>query len=236
MRVRASAVTIFALLSALSLVGLLVAPAVAQAAPESPFEVTNDPTEAFGDEAALLESKNATIARLADRLVVEIAMPTPIPGTYRYPTTVPPERYASPEAFTLWVFVFNHPDACVSSPEPPRCGPDDFTDAVMAGIYGVAGHVTSVDHSGGAFELDRGTGGIMTLRGEIMVGQAQRSDMPPESRTFPLIDPALAEVHLAVAPHGQIEPATISTELFEPAGSPACGCWWVAFFASPQAA
>jgi hypothetical protein len=41
-----------------------------------------------------------------------------------------------------------------------------------------------------------------------------------------------AEVHIAIAPHGQLDPATIATDLFEPAGIPDCGCWWNAFFAA----
>ena len=215
--------------------GLLgAAPVAAQAEPEIAFEVSNTPTEPFGPGAALLRAEDARLTRLEDRVVVEITMPTPIPGTYVYPASVSPSRYASPEVFTLWAFVFNQPEACVSSPEPPHCGPDDFTDVVRSGIYGVAGHLTSVDHSGGAFELDRGTDERMILRGQIVVADPPRANMPPDSPVFALDNPMGAEVHLAVAPHGQVEPASLATEIYNPAGDPTCGCWWVAFFAAPE--
>ena len=98
---------------------------------------------------------------------------------------------------------------------------------------GVKGHVTAIDHSGAAFELDRDSGGRLTLRGEILAGAPQRRDLPPDALTFPLEDPLGAEVHVAVAPHGQVDPLTIGTEIYEPAGNPGCGCWWLAFFHDP---
>lgn len=223
-----------ALVAGMLLVVSTAIPVGAEETSETAFEVSNAPTEAFGPDAALLRPEDARIMRADDRLVVEVDMPTPIPGTYVYPPGLPEERRAPPEAFTLWVFIFNRPEACISSETPPHCGADDFTEAVRAGIYGVAGHVTSVDHSGGAFELDRANGGRMVLHGEIMVGDPPRENMPPDSPTFGLEDPMNAEVHLAVAPHGQIDPATVSTELYEPAGNPTCGCWWVAFFKPPE--
>ncbi len=222
--------TIQSLTLAVSMAALSSTASVAQPASEIAFDVENAPTDHVGSAEPLLRPEHARLTRYGDRIAVEISMPTPVPGTYVYPADVPPTRRASPEAFTLWAFVFNRPEACVGSTEPPRCGPEDFSQAARAGIYGVAGHVTSVDHSGGAFELDRASGGQIVLKGEIAIGDPQRMDMPPGVPTYPLEDPLAAEVHLAIAPHGQVEPATIATELYEPAGDPACGCWWVAFF------
>ena len=68
------------------------------------------------------------------------------------------------------------------------------------------------------------------LRGRIDVGAAPWPDLPPGATTFPLENPQGAEVHVAIAPHGQLDPATVATELYLPAGDPTCGCWWVSFF------
>lgn len=235
MRIRTRSRILMVMLATAGMVAAAGTGTVAQPEAEIAFSVSNAPTEPFGSETALLRPQDARITRFEDRVALEITLSTPLPGTYVYPPTVPETRYASPEAFTLWAFVFNRPEACVGSAEPPHCGADDFSEAVRAGIYGLAGHVTSVDHSGGAFELDRASGGTMVLRGQIVVSDPQRPDMPADVPTYPLENPMAAEVHLAVAPHGQIDPAAIATELYRPAGSPTCGCWWVAFFVPPVA-
>ena len=208
--------------------------ASAQAAPEHPFDTSNAPTDGFpgGD---LLRPENSTLTRHEDRVEIEIILDTPVPGTYEYPEAIPPERRAAPELFTAWVFIFNRPDHCVAATEPPRCGPDDFSEAVGGGVYNLAAHVTSIDHSGGSFELDRSTDGQTILRGEIVVGQAPRPDSPPGDQHVrtALDDPLGAEIHVAIAPHGQVDPATFATEAYEPAGNPGCGCWWVSTFTPP---
>ena len=38
------------------------------------------------------------------------------------------------------------------------------------------------------------------------------------------------EVHVALAPHGALEPSGLPEEFSTPAGSPFCNCWWVAVF------
>ncbi|MFV2062379.1 MAG: hypothetical protein ACC726_02555 [Chloroflexota bacterium] len=222
-------------------VSLLVAAAwtgaaVAQPEPEMARSVDNQPTAQFGG-VDLLRPENALLTRYDDRVEIEIRLDTPVPGSYTYPDEIPQERYAAPELFTMWAFVFNRPESCVGEAEPPRCGPDDFSEAVRAGVYNVAAHVTSIDHSGGAFELDRGTDGQVILRGEIVVAAPPRPNSPPGADVlrFPLEDPAGAEIHVAIAPHGQMNPAALAIEAYEPAGNPACGCWWVAsFVAAPD--
>jgi hypothetical protein len=204
--------------------------AIAQRTTEQAHRVGNEPTEVLSSDLELIRVEDALLTRDQDRLLLEITMGVPTPGTYVYPDEVPTESQAAPEAFTLWAFVFNHPEHCTSGDAPFLCGPDDFSEEAKGGVYGLAGHVPSIDHSGGVFEYDRATGGRMTLTGEIEVGDPQRPDAPPGEVNFPLSNPLGAEVHVAIAPHGQIDPSTLAIELFEPAGNPGCGCWWGAFF------
>lgn len=204
---------------------------VAQTTSQHPHEIFNSPTESTTG-VMQLQLEDATLTRSEDAIVVEVTMDVPTPGTYVYPEGVPPERQAAPEAFTLWTFVFNYPENCISDEPPLSCGGDDFSESVKAGVYGLGGHVPSIDHSGGAFEFDRATDGRMTLTGEIKVGDPQRTDSPPGSINFPLENPMGAEVHFAVAPHGQIDPGTMVAELYEPVGEPDCGCWWGGLFSS----
>jgi hypothetical protein len=220
-----------ALLSALVATALITPSTAAQPVTQSADLVENDPVTALGNEPTL-RAEEATLTRHQDRLAFEVRMDTPAPGTYVYPDDVPDVRQAAPEVFTAWAFVFNYPENCVSADEWPNCGGDDFSDSVKGGVYGVAGHLTAVDHEGGGFVLDRDAGGQVILRGEIAVGDPQRTDLPPGATTFALENPLGAEVHFAIAPHGQLDPATVATELYDPKGDPPCGCWWVAFFSA----
>lgn len=216
-----------ALTIALAAALLVPTAALGQNEPQMASGVENAPVENLGN-AATLTTESALLTRHEDRLVFEITMDTPDPGTYVYPPEIPDERKAPPEVFTGWAFVFNNPEHCVGE---ESCGADDFSDDVQAGVYGVAGHVTSIDHEGASLTYDRGTDGRMILRGEIVVGDPQRPDLPPaEESTYPLSNPLGAEVHFAIAPHGQVDPSTIAQELYSPAGTPVCDCWWVAFF------
>jgi hypothetical protein len=45
-----------------------------------------------------------------------------------------------------------------------------------------------------------------------------------------LLEPRTAEVHVAVAPHGQLEPALLPDQITKPIGSPPFG--WIAIFGS----
>jgi hypothetical protein len=208
---------------------LAISAVAAQPPAEQADLVENQPVEFLGN-APTLRLEDSSITRYEDRLVFEIRMDTPEPGSYVYPQEVPGARQAAPEVFTAWAFVFNHPEHCLGTDDWEFCGPGDFSEAVKAGVYGVAGHVSSVDHEGGAFILDRGTDGQVVLRGEIALGDEPWPDLPPGATTFPLENPTGAEVHLAIAPHGQVDPATVATELYAPVGNPGCGCWWVSYF------
>lgn len=150
----------------------------------------------------------ATLVRQANGIAVSMTMPAPEPGTYVYPAGTEPGH---PEVFTLWAFVFNHPENCSGG----VCDGDDTSDpAVGFGAYNAAGHVNS--------------GGTLNLSGRIGVGEPAGG--PPGSTMAPLSNPAGAEIHLAVTSHGGLDPSTLPTEFRIPTGSPACGCWWVALF------
>ncbi len=144
----------------------------------------------------------ATLVRHRDGLSVGVRMDTPIPGDYVYPEGIEP---GDREVFTLWAFVFNHPELCTDP-----CDADDLTGPAAAAAYGVDGVVARGDK--------------IVLRGFIAVGD------DPYAFDDPLQNPAGAEVHLAVAPHGAADRDTLAEQLSTPIGSSACGCWWVAVF------
>lgn len=148
----------------------------------------------------------AVLVRQPNGLRLSVTMPTPQPDSYVYA----PGRtdVGHPEVFTLWAFIFNYPDQCV--------GPCDGNDlgagtAAKGGVYNVGGHPAS--------------GNSLTIAGQIAVGAP-----PFNPATAPLESPGTAEIHLAVAPHGALDPSKLPDDFHLPTGSPACGCWWVAFF------
>lgn len=179
---------------------LAVLPAAAAGQPETADVMTQD---GMGVHA----SDGARLVRQANGIAMSVTMPTPEPGSYVYADGT---ESGHPEVFTLWAFVFSHPENCSDA-----CGPDDVADpAVGFGVYNVAGHVNA--------------GATLNLSGRVGVGEPAMG--PPGAAITPLSNPAGAEVHLAVAPHGALDPATLPSELRVPVGSPVCGCWWVALF------
>jgi hypothetical protein len=156
----------------------------------------------------------AHLTRQTNGISIRVSVPVPQPNTYTYPEGVPTPS-ASPEVFTGWAFVFNYPDKCANG--PGNCsGPDLFNPDVGTGVYNFAGHPT-------------GAGGNMVLTGSIQVGQPAGG--PPGSTMAPLSNPGGAEVHVAIAPHGLIDPSNMPAQANTPVGSPDCACWWVAVFA-----
>lgn len=159
------------------------------------------------DSEAVYAADGARLVRQANGIAVSMKMPAPQPGEYTYPDGVEPGH---PEVFTLWMFVFNHPDHCVG-----ECGLADISNPnVGFGVYDVAGHANA--------------GASLTLSGRIGVGDPAIA--PPGITPHPLSNPAGAEVHLAVTSHGALDPATLPDEFRIPTGSPMCECWWVAIF------
>ena len=151
----------------------------------------------------------ARLVRQPNGIAVSVRMPTPEPGNYLYPNGTDPGH---PEVFTLWMFVFNHPENCET---PYECGPVDMTDPdVEFGVYNPAGHVAA--------------DGTLTLAGRVGVGD--EAGAPPGITAHDLSNPAGAEVHLAVTSHGALDPNTLPNEFHIPTGSGGCGCWWLAIF------
>jgi len=158
-------------------------------------------------EGAVYAPDGAQLVRQANGIAASVKMPTPEPGSYLYPDGTTPGH---PEVFTLWMFVFNHPEHCTDP-----CGPDDMTNPdVEFGVYNPAGHVNA--------------GETLNLSGRVGVGDT--ADAPPGITPHDLSNPAGALVHLAVTSHGALDPATLPNEFRIPTGSGACGCWWIARF------
>jgi hypothetical protein len=190
---------LFALFAVIALLGTTMTSASAGGA---------ETTDVFDqDHLSVYAPNGARLVRQANGLSVAVAMTTPQPGGYTYPEGI---AQGHPEVFTLWMFVFNHPENCTNP-----CGADDTTNSdVEFGVYNAAGHASD--------------GGTLTLAGRVGIGDTARA--PQGVTPHPLSNPDGAEVHLAVTSHGGLDPATLPGEFRNPTGSPTCGCWWVAIF------
>jgi len=155
---------------------------------------------------AVVAENGATILRTSNGITARVRMPTPAPFSYEYP---PPNAFqpdvfeGAPEVFTGWIFIFNDPDAC----DGPCDGGDLSNPAARGGAYNFAGHVVG--------------GPTLNLAGHVSVGSEPFVG-------FPLDDPENAEVHLAVAPHGQLQPHMLPNQITTPIGNP--NYWWAAVF------
>jgi len=159
-----------------------------------------------GPGGAVVSNDGATLDRSDSGISVRLTMPTPQPGTYNYPpgnAFLPAAVQGHPEAFSLWVFVFNYPDRCTA----PMCDVDDIGAATPArgGVYNAAGHIEG--------------GPNLTLSGHVTAGSPQFSGSP-------LLEPRTAFIHLAVAPHGAVNPALLPDQITKPIGS--LPYWWIA--------
>jgi hypothetical protein len=161
-----------------------------------------------GPAGPVVSEEGAQLSRGRNHIRAKLRMPTPEPGSYVYPGpnawhpngTTP----GFPEVFTLWVFVFNYPDLC-----PTPCNADDL------GVTAPA--------RGGAFGID----GLIASKSNMrLAGKVRRATTPFVGS--PLLEPLTAEVHLAVAPHGQVDLTNLENQLTRPVGSPPL--WWLAFF------
>jgi hypothetical protein len=173
-----------------------------------------------GPDGPVVSMDGATLVRTRNGITASMSMPTPAPGTYDYPPPNPFQPIApvpgTPEVFTGWFFFFNAPENCAVPnqcvpPPPGGPAPNDFTEG-RGGVYNFAGHAVS-------------GGGSLNLVGHISVGDEQFGG------PFALEDPAGAEVHLAIAPHGVLVPDLLPEQIGTPVGSPPF--WWIAFFAAP---
>jgi len=156
------------------------------------------------DAGPVVSANGATLIRARNGITISFGMPTPMSGTYNYPPgTVP----GHPEAFTGWAFVFNNPDQCTDP-----CNGDDIGAATAAqgGVYNIAGHVSG--------------GGNLQMVGHVSTGETPFGG----ANHAPLQNPHGAEIHVAVAPHGLLDPSIMPGQIKTPIGNPTF--WWVAFF------
>ncbi len=143
----------------------------------------------------------AILVRQPGGIAAGMRVPTPASGSYDYPAG----RVAGhPEIFTVWAFVFNFPALC----DGPCDGNDIGATLAQGGAYNIGGHAV-------------GAGLYLDISGRIGVGDTPFSGVP-------LINPEGAEVHVALAPHGALNPETLPTEFRSPTGPGAF--WWVGVF------
>ena len=143
----------------------------------------------------------AELTRLPSGLHVKVTMQTPEPGSYLYPEGAPDE--GGPEAFSLWVFVFADPSLCSDG----SCSGGADVAASGGGVFNVAGHISG--------------GGTMVLSGHI-------SEKSEPFDLNHLTNADTAEVHVAVAPHGTLDPSQMPAQITTPSGG--LPNWWVALF------
>ena len=160
-----------------------------------------------GPFGLVVSDDGASLMRTANGLNISLVMPTPASGSYIYPDPnafQPTVVVGHPEAFTGWAFVFNYPDECTDP-----CNSDDLGSDKPAkgGAYNFAGHVVG--------------GSTLRLSGRLNVGEEPFVGAPLEN-------PPGAEVHLAVAPHGEVQPDLLPVQITFPIGT--ADHWWLAFF------
>lgn len=165
-----------------------------------------------GMAGPVVSAEGATLQRTDTGLSAKVRMPTPVPGSYVYPPeqTVPiafPEAVPGhPEAYSLWMFVFNYPSLCVGP-----CDSGDFAPApAMGGAFNAGGHVVG--------------GPNLSLSGHVSMNTVPFRPLVGGM----LLEPRTAEVHLAVAPHGQVDPALLPDQISKPIGN--ASHWWIAVF------
>jgi hypothetical protein len=164
----------------------------------------------------VVAADGAAILRTPNGVVASLTMSTPAPGSYTYPVGPTGSGVAGhPEAFSLWVFIFYNPEECAG----PICGPGDLMNNpnVIAGAYNAGGHL-----EGGA---------NLNLQGFVNKGSFTFGGPNAETLGQALsmgFDLADADIHLAVAPHGALDPDLLPGSISTPVGTPAS--WWLAIF------
>jgi len=155
----------------------------------------------------VVSEKGATLTRARNGVTAHLTMPTPLPGGYSYPSGnafQPTVLVGHPEVFTGWIFIFNDPAECSDG----VCDLNDLGNTpARGGAYNFAGHPVS--------------GSTLNLAGHISVGSTPFLGAP-------LDNPLGADVHLAVAPHGMVQPDLLPTQITTPIGT--LNEWWLAIF------
>lgn len=183
-------------------------------------DIITETADVYGQapDNRLVARDGATIHRTPNEILIDFRMPTPVPGTYTYPSGPPnledvgwTDQAGDLEAFTLWAFVFDYPEECEDD-----CGAEDLGDPAGGGAF---------DVSGRAVELSRVA--ELTLHGFI----STETDVYEENGEVfgvPMERPQEAEVHLAIAPHGAFDP-DMMPEILTTRTGPA-DVWWTAIF------
>lgn len=201
------------LVSLLAVVALLASTTAALA--RGPWETAD--VFGQGPGGPMVAADGAAILRIGDGVNAKLSMPTPEPGSYNYPEgpTASAEE-GHPEAFSLWVFIFFDPDQCAATP----CTLADFLNPdVEAGAFNGGGHLVGGPHLTMAGRIIHRTPTFgPPAANPITIGEAL-------ARGYDLDD---AEIHLAVAPHGALDPALLPEQIKTPAGGP--DDWWIAMF------
>lgn len=160
-----------------------------------------------GMAGPVVSEDGATLVRSRNGVTASLTMPTPAPGSYSYPSDGPFQAtvlVGHPEVFTGWIFIFNDPGQCSDG----VCDSNDLgATPARGGAYNFAGHVVG--------------GPTLNLAGHIAVGS-------PPFVGAPLDNPLGADIHLAVAPHGMVQPDLLPSQITTPIGSP--NLWWLAIF------
>ena len=164
----------------------------------------------------------ASLIRTANGITAFLTMPTPQPGGYCYPPATLATNPAAgpavpgfPEAFSFWGIYFNNPENCL----PGGCSALDVLGPncpnVGAGAVKLGGHVSG--------------GGKLQLSGHLSVGDGPLGSLG----CAPLTDVLGAEIHVAVGPHGMLQPNLLPAQIgVPPGGGP--GYWFPAIFLPVQ--
>lgn len=156
-----------------------------------------------GDREVFAEDA-ATLRRTPNGFTAQISMPTPVKGEYRYPeadSEVLEEQDTAADLGEPQTFTLW---AFVFDPDQDPFNPD--AGQLWSGAFAVAGHAVG--------------GPNLTLSGHIS------KNTEPVAGEF-LENPDV-EVHLAVAPHGGLDPDIMPEQIKTPAFGPPM--WWVAIF------
>jgi hypothetical protein len=157
----------------------------------------------------------AALNRTANGVTATLSMPTPEPGSYEYPEGANASGVPGhPEAFSLWVFIFFNPQACDGDCD----GADLQTNPdVVAGAFNAGGHLVG--------------GPDFTITGHVNPSSTVFGGPNAETLGQALsmgYDIADAEIHLALAPHGALDPELLPESISTPVGNPSF--WWLGLF------